>query len=66
MNKRLVVYSDQNMTISRKRCIDSARKYGIEDVHEWNRNEIEHTEFYQLNKETLDAERGSGFWLWKP
>jgi hypothetical protein len=62
---RLVVYSDQNMTISRKRCIESAKKYGIEDVHEWDREMIEQTEFYQLNREILDTERGSGLWCWK-
>lgn len=62
---RLVCYSDQNMTISRKRCIESAKKYGIEDVHEWSREMIEETEFYEMNREILDTERGSGLWCWK-
>lgn len=62
---RLVVYSDNNMTISRKRCIESALKHGIDDVHEWDREMIEQTEFYQLNREILDHPRGSGYWAWK-
>lgn len=63
---RLVTYSDHNMTISRKKCIESAMKYGVEQVHEWNREMLEATEFYQLNREILDQPRGSGYWLWKP
>ncbi len=63
---RLVCYADENMTTSQDRCIKSAGKYGITDGHAWSRELIRQTEFYQLNKETLDAPRGSGFWLWKP
>lgn len=66
MNKvRLVCYADENMTISQKRCIESAAKYGITDVHAWSKEMIQQTEFYELNKEILDAPRGSGFWAWK-
>jgi hypothetical protein len=66
---RLVTYSDQNMTISRERCIKSfADRYVMQDlsIHEWDRAMIEQTEFYQLNREILDQERGSGYWCWKP
>jgi hypothetical protein len=71
---RLVVYSDSNMSISRQKCISSfvqqAKKsqiiYEGINVQEWDREMLEATEFYDMNKETLDAERGSGFWLWKP
>lgn len=63
---RLVTYSDQNMTISRERCIMSALSHGVDSVHEWDREMIEATEFYELNREILDAERGSGYWAWKP
>lgn len=62
---RLVTYSDQNMTISRERCIKSALQHGVDSVHEWDREMIEATEFYQLNREILDQERGSGLWAWK-
>lgn len=63
---RLVTYSDSTMTISQKKCIESALSHGVDSVHEWDREMIGQTEFYQLNREILDAERGSGFWLWKP
>lgn len=53
------------MTISRERCIKSALSHGVDSVHEWDREMIQQTEFYQLNKEILDAPRGSGFWAWK-
>lgn len=62
---RLVTYSDDNMSISRKKCIQSALKHGVDDVHEWDRQMIEATEFYQINREILDQPRGSGYWAWK-
>jgi hypothetical protein len=68
MSIRLVTYSDQNMTISRKKCIESfAYYYIMQDlsIHEWDREMIEQTEFYQMNREILDTPRGSGLWAWK-
>lgn len=63
---RLVTYADENMTISRMLCVESARRYGCNDFHVWNRQMLEETEFYQLNREILDQPRGSGYWAWKP
>lgn len=63
---RLVTYSDQNMSISRERCIKSALQHGVDSVHEWDREMVEATELYELNREILDQPRGSGYWLWKP
>lgn len=65
--KRLVVYSDQNMTISRKRCIESGLKHGIDEVHEWDEEMLHATEFYQLNPDIfIKGARGAGcFWLFK-
>lgn len=73
MNIRLVTYSDQNMSISRKKCIQSFLDQMLKEplkvngisVHEWDREMIEATEFYQLNREILDTPRGSGLWAWK-
>lgn len=61
----LITYSDDKMLRSRKLCAtsavkqgcDSARGYGPEDISE---------EFRQANSDILSAERGCGYWLWKP
>lgn len=63
---RLVTYSDANMSISKTKCIYSASTKGVTDFHDWDRHMLEATEFYQLNREILDQQRGSGYWLWKP
>lgn len=65
---RLVTYSDQNMTISRERCIKSALSHGVDSVHEWDNFMMQETEFYQLNQDIFqEGARGAGcFWLFKP
>jgi len=52
------------MSISQQRCIDSARKFGIEKVYPFGPQDISR-EFYELNKAILDTPRGAGLWLWK-
>lgn len=65
---RLVTYSDQNMTISRERCIKSALSHGVDSVHEWDNFMMQETEFYQLNQDIFqEGVRGAGcYWLFKP
>lgn len=65
---RLVTYSDQNMTISRERCIKSALSHGVDSVHEWDNFMMQETEFYQLNQDIFqEGARGAGcYWLFKP
>lgn len=67
-----LTYSNDNMSISRKRCIDSGNKYGADILYESSQKDISY-EFYSANKSILDAEfceSGTrpcdGFWLWKP
>jgi len=54
------------MSISRQLCIESARRNGVNDVYEWNREALEQTDFYDAHKDILDEPRGNGYWLWKP
>lgn len=63
---RLVTYADQNMSKSLELCYESAYKNGVNNAHVWDRQMLEATEFYQINREILDQQRGSGYWLWKP
>lgn len=63
---RLVTYADANMSKSLELCYESAYKNGVNNAHVWDRQMLEATEFYQINREILDQQRGSGYWLWKP
>lgn len=53
------------MTISRKRCIDSGNKHGADVLYEFSPVDID-PDFFAANREILEAERGNGYWLWKP
>lgn len=65
-----ITYSDETMTISRDKCMDSMKRHGVNVVHGYNETwwkAWEHTDTFDwLNKDTLAAERGAGYWLWKP
>jgi hypothetical protein len=61
----LVCYASENMYISQERLVVSSFKYGVEKTFTYSKRDIDEL-FYKLNKETLDAERGAGYWLWKP
>lgn len=62
---RLVTYSNELCTLSRQLCAESARKYGADMVYEYEPHNVD-TFFRVNNAETLAAERGAGYWLWKP
>ena len=62
---RLITYSNELCTISRMKCAESARKFGADMVYEYEPHNID-TFFRANNEATLAAERGAGYWLWKP
>jgi len=69
---RGVTYSADNMTISRKLCVESLRKHGANEVFEFENKDIDEP-FYKNNKKILYTEfceGGSrpcnGYWLQKP
>lgn len=62
---RLVNFADDKMTMSQLLCTQSAYRNGVDQVFSYAPHNIG-KEFYELNKPILDAERGAGYWLWKP
>lgn len=44
----------------------SARRVGFDPVISWTRRRLRKTDFYARHRELLDAERGAGYWAWKP
>jgi hypothetical protein len=71
---RLVSYADDKMIKALRLCAESASKQGVEQGVTYQRYMVcgepgmtgIYKEFYEFNKETLDQERGGGYWLWKP
>lgn len=61
----LVSYASENMYISQERLVVSSLKYGVEKTFTYTKRDIDDL-FYKMNQKTLDAERGAGYWLWKP
>jgi len=61
-------FANPDDLLNRQRNLhDSALKYGDVDTgHEWNRDRLLETDYYQQNKTLLDQTRGCGYWAWKP
>jgi len=62
---KLLVYSNELMSLSKIYCVEAAKKHGADIVYEYSPYQIDKN-FYTNNKEVLDNKRGNGFWLWKP
>jgi len=62
------VFGSADDLVNRQRYLhDSALKNGdVDVVHEWNRDRLLTTDYYQQNKKLLDQARGCGYWAWKP
>jgi hypothetical protein len=58
-----VTYSDDQMTISRDKCIMSMKKNGVDEVEG---NIALDYHFCSVNSSIIDHPRGAGYWLWKP
>jgi hypothetical protein len=66
MKSHLVCYASARFLPSQQRLIESALRYGVDEVRAWNRAMLEETTFYKMHKGILDLPRGGGYWLWKP
>lgn len=64
-----ITYADHRMTKSAINCCESMERNGINDAMFYRSESMpsdRFMHFYLTNKETLNAERGAGYWLWKP
>ena len=62
---KLVTFTDDNMTISASRCVQSGMKYGGESYGLWTPNDLS-PEFRETMADVLKHERGAGYYCWKP
>jgi hypothetical protein len=66
MKVALTTLSNYLYSDSRSRLVESAKRFGIADVHSFDFEEIKGTDFYKKNEEILSNVRTMGDWLWKP
>lgn len=60
-----ITYTNDNMTISAKKCSDSAFKFGCDSSTIYKEADLDGL-FLSRNKELLSRPRGCGYWAWKP
>src|SRR5216683_3300358 len=66
MAARLVTFCAPNMSKAAELCLSSAKEQGIEHCTLYTQDDLRQTEFYKNHQSLLDAERGAGWWIWKP
>jgi hypothetical protein len=66
MKTHLVSYSSPEFYRSQARLEASARRFGIQQLHGWDRDLLQQTPFYRKYSGILNQRRGNGYWLWKP
>lgn len=62
---KLITFTDDRMTISAQRCVESAMRNGAEAYSVWVPHDLS-DEFKRLQEDLLKDERGFGWWCWKP
>jgi hypothetical protein len=48
------------------RLLNSAKKFGIQNLKKWTLSLLRQTPFYKQHKNLLDIKKGAGMWIWKP
>lgn len=62
---KLVTFTDDHMTISATKCVQSAMQHGADGYSVWTPNDLS-AEFKETMADVLQHERGAGFYCWKP
>lgn len=61
----LVCFADKRMSISQSKLIESARKFGVDEVHAYNDKDLPDW-WMRLQADVMKHERGCGYYAWKP
>lgn len=62
----LTSYATARFEGVRSDLVESAKRFGFENIHSHDEAELKSTDFYTNNKTLLDEVCGAGFWVWKP
>ncbi len=66
MRTKFITYATPNFLKNATTLANSASIVGFDEVRVFTVKDIENTEFYRRNFNTLSQSRGAGYWLWKP
>ena len=66
MKTYLVSYATGRFVADQADLMASGLRFGVTDLRPWSNEMLRARPFYAEQKTTLDMERGSGYWLWKP
>lgn len=61
----VITYTDERMTVAALKCVQSAMKYGAQNVAMYGPNDLGDT-FRELASPTIYQEKGAGLYIWKP
>jgi len=66
VRKHLVSYATKSFRNSQKTLAHSAVDFDLDVIWSYTREQLVTTDFYKQHRKILDAQRGAGYWLWKP
>jgi hypothetical protein len=66
MKVHLISFATPQYLRSQKQLNASAKRFGVDIIHNFTQKDLKKTAFYTENKAILSQEQGAGYWLWKP
>jgi len=66
MTTHFVTFASNGFEGNANRLLESADRCGFGAVHRVGLDDIADTDFARRNRDILSAQRGGGYWLWKP
>jgi hypothetical protein len=62
----LVSFANRRYALAQRCQIHSARRFGFDQICSFDEYHLQQTDFYRQHAKIFSAERGAGYWLWKP
>lgn len=62
----LVSYANRKYAASQRWLVQSARRFGFDEIRAYRERDLRRTPFFRKHREVLTQPRGAGYWLWKP
>lgn len=66
MKTHLVSFASWGFYKNQKRLEDSARQFGIDEIHTYTYKDLQKSGFVEEHQELFKYARGKGYWIWKP
>ena len=66
MKTHLVCFATPQYKRSQKRLIESAKLFGIDEIHAFDETDLKKMSLWKENIAIFQQSKGFGYWLWKP